>query len=58
MYGRNIALSRIRFDIDDQAIDLYHWFDMSSKRTSVLKEYFNFCDTDYSEITKSISIRW
>ena len=38
-------------------MDLYHWFDKSSKRKSELKEYYNFCDTDYSGIRKFVSTR-
>ena len=43
------------FDIEDHAIDLFHWFDKSSKRKSLLKEHYEFCDTDYSKIIKFIS---
>ena len=43
------------FDIEGHAVDLFHWLDKSSKRTSLLKEHYEFCDTDYSEIIKFIS---
>ena len=46
------------FDIEDYAVDLFHWFDKSSKRKSPLKEHFEFCNTDYSEIIEFISTRW
>lgn len=36
-------------------MDLYHWFDKPSKRKPELKEYYHFCDTDYSEIIKFVS---
>ena len=42
------------FDIEDHAVDLFQWFDKSSKRKSLLKEHYEFCDTDYSEIIKFI----
>ena len=45
------------FDIEDHSVDLFHWFDKSSKRKSILKEYYEFCDTQYSVI-KFISTRW
>ena len=43
------------FDIEDHAIDLFHWFDKSSKLKSLLKEHYEFCDTDCSKIIKFIS---
>ena len=46
------------FDIEDYAVDLFHWFHKSSKRKSLLKEHYGFCDTDYPEIIKFISTRW
>ena len=48
----------ISFDIEDHAVDLFYWFDQSSKRKSLPKEHSEFCDTDYSEIIKFISTRW
>ena len=36
------------FDIEDHAVDLFHWFDKSSKQKSLLKKHYEFCDTDYS----------
>ena len=46
------------FDIKDHAVELFYWFDQSSKRKSLPKEHSEFCDTDYSEIIKFISTRW
>ena len=46
------------FDIEDHVLDLFHWFDKSSKRKSLLKEHYEFCDTDYSEIIKFTLTRW
>ena len=39
-------------------VDLFHCFDKSSKQKSLLKEHYEFCDTDYSEIIKFISTHW
>ena len=36
-------------------MNLFHWVDKYSKRKSLLKEYYEFCDSDYSEIIKFIS---
>ena len=30
------------FDISDHCVDLYYWFDKSSKRKCALKEYYYF----------------
>ena len=53
------VLSQVtNFDIEDHVVGLFHWFDKSSKRKSLLKKHYEFCDTDYSEITKFISTHW
>ena len=39
-------------------MDFYHWFDKSSKKKSELKEYYDFYDTDYSEIIEFESPFW
>ena len=46
------------FDIEDHAVDLFHWFDKSSKRKSLLKEHYEFCYTACSQIIKFISTLW
>ena len=46
------------FDIEEHAVDLFHWFDKSSKQKCPLKEHNEFCDTDYSEIIKFILTCW
>ena len=46
------------FSIEDHCVDLYYWFDKSSKQKSILKEYYDFCDQDYQEVIKYISTRW
>ena len=45
-------------DIEDLAVDLFHWFDKSSNQKFLLKEHYEFCDTDYSEIIKFKSTHW
>ena len=35
----------IGFDIQDHCVDLFYWFDKSSKRKSILKEYYAFCNS-------------
>ena len=46
------------FDIEEHAVDLFHWFDKSCKQKSPLKEHYEFCDTDYLEIIKFILTCW
>ncbi len=46
------------FDIEDHCVDLYYWFDKSTKRKGALKEYFEFCNTEYEGVIKYISVRW
>ena len=45
------------FDIEDHTVDAFHSFDKASEWKSLLKEHYEFCDTDYSEIIKFISTR-
>ena len=46
------------FDIEDHCVDLFYWFDKSTKRKGALKEYFEFCDTNYEAVIKYVSVRW
>ena len=45
------------FSAEDHCVDLFYWFDKSSKRKSILKEYYEFCDQDYQEVIKYIPTR-
>ena len=36
------------FDVTDHSVDLFHWFEKSSKRKSILKVYYEFCDIEYA----------
>ena len=47
-----------KFDVEEMVIDLYYWFDKSTKRKASLVEYCNFCDTSYRHIVKHINTRW
>ncbi|XP_066912218.1 uncharacterized protein, partial [Clytia hemisphaerica] len=46
------------FDVEDFLVDLYYYFDKSSKRKVNLEDYCIFCDKDYQEIVKYVSTRW
>ena len=44
--------------MEDVIIDLFYWFEKSSKRKGKLAEYFEFHDQKYQKILKHISVRW
>ena len=46
------------FNVEDMVIDLYYWFEKSTKRKASLAEYCIFCDTSYRDIVKHSSTRW
>lgn len=46
------------FDVSDILVDLYYWFDHSSKRKNLLVEYSGFCDQEYRQVIKYASTRW
>ena len=50
--------SIIGFDVEDMMVDLFYWFDKSTKRKNKLNEYCTFCDTQYHEIVKHVSTCW
>ena len=38
------------FDIKDLSVDLFYWFDKSTKRKGTLQEYCVFCDVTYAAV--------
>ena len=46
------------FDVEEFAIDLYYWFEKSTKRKNELQSYCMFCDQEYQAIVKHVSTRW
>lgn len=45
-------------NIESIVVDLFYWFDKSSKRKGKLSTYFEFCDQEYQQVLKHISVRW
>ena len=55
----NDAFSEVlSMNIESIIIDVYYWFEKSSKRKGKLAEYFEFCNQDYQQILKHVSVRW
>ena len=46
------------FDVEDLCVDVYYWFEKSTKRKGILKEFCEFCDNQYREIVRYVSVRW
>ena len=46
------------FDVEDLGVDVFYWFDKSTKRKGILKEFCSSCDSDYREVVRYVSVRW
>ena len=46
------------FDIEDVLVDVFHWFDKSSKRKVTLEGFCEFMEQEYKKIIKCVSTRW
>ena len=46
------------FEVEDMMVNLYYWFDYSTKQKNKLAEYADFCDQEYRQIVKHMSTRW
>ena len=46
------------FDVDEFIVDLFYWFDKSTKRKNFMQEYCHFCDHSYRAIVKHVSTPW
>ena len=46
------------FDVEDLCIDILYWFDKSTKRKGVLKEFCEFCNSEYHEMIRYVNVRW
>ena len=44
--------------VEELLVDLFFWFDKSTKRKASLVEYCTFCDTEYRQIIKHVNTRW
>jgi len=46
------------FDVDGFCVDVFYWFDKSTKRKGILKEFCEFCDNEYHKILRYVSVSW
>ena len=46
------------FDVEEFTIDLFYWFDESTKQKNELRDYCTFCDHEYRAMVKHVSTRW
>lgn len=51
-------LAACRFDVEELAVDIYYYFDHSTKRKGELQDYACFCDVTYRKVLKYVSTRW
>ena len=47
-----------KFSAEDLVIDIFYWFDKSTKRKADLVEFCSFCDINYRKIIKHVNTRW
>lgn len=46
------------FDVEDMLVDIYYWFDKSTKRKNELADFCGFCNLQYRQVVKHVSTRW
>ena len=57
-YASRVFAGVTGFDIGDLLVDVFHYFDNSTKHQALLKEYCEFCDQEYRRILKFGATRW
>lgn len=48
----------VGFDVEDFLVDIYYWFDKSTKLQVQLESFCNFCDQDFKKVIKHVSTQW
>ena len=46
------------FDVEEFVIDVYYYFDKSTKRKNSLLSFCSFCNQEYRSMVKHVSTRW
>ena len=54
----HIIMQESGFNIEDLVVNLFYWFNKSTKRKASLSDYCTFCDIDYRKIVKHVNTRW
>lgn len=52
------ASSYLKIDIESIVLKTYNEFSSHSKRLETLKEFYNFCDVEYSNLLHHVPTRW
>ena len=47
-----------KFDVEEMMIDLFYHFDKSTKRKAGLVNYCTFCNVEFRQVLKHVSVRW
>ena len=50
-------MSESGFDVEDILVDIFYWFDKSSKRKVQLEEFCSFYDQEYRKIIEHVTTR-
>ena len=45
------------FDVEYLCDVIFYWFDKSTKRKGILKEFCTFCDSTYHKVVRYVSVR-
>ena len=54
----DVFCSSCGFDVEEFCLDIYYWFDKSTKRKNSLLSYYTYCDQEYRNIIKHVTTRW
>ena len=46
-----------KLDVEDFCVDIFYYFDKSTKRKNALQVYVEFCDQEYRDILKHTNVR-
>ena len=55
--GAQMFMSESGFDVEDMLVDIFYWFDKSSKRKVQLEEFCSFYDQEYRKIIEHVTTR-
>ena len=55
--GAEMFMSESGFDVEDMLVDIFYWFDKSSKRKVQLEEFCSFYDQEYRKIIEHVTAR-